>query len=298
MIRVPSRTLSVVAVAAALGLPARGEQASGTSPGTLEVAGGTLEYEVRGEGRPVVLIHGGLVDRRLWDGQVAVLASEHRVIRYDLRGLGRSSMPTGPFSHLDDLDRLLDELATERAVLVGLSLGGAIAMDYALEHPERVDGLVLAASSLRGHPVSAETRAKVEEVYRTAAADPERGVSLLLETGLGGVTPDARASLRRMMLDNVRGWVESDPESVQWPSPPTAERLHDLRMPTLVLVGDRDEIDLLEIADRLAAEVPRASKIVLSDAKHHLNLDRPGAFDRELLAFLRRLDMNGQDGPP
>jgi 3-oxoadipate enol-lactonase len=253
--------------------------------GTVAVRDGALEYEISGRGPAVVLIHGGLVDRRLWDAQVPALARDYRVIRYDLRGLGRSSRPTGPFSHLDDLRRLLDALEVERAVLVGLSLGGMIAMDYALEHPEQVRALVLAAPGLRGYTPSPSPQ--IQEVYRALATDPDRAVSLLLETGMGAVRPDAQEQLRRMFTENLYGWTRIDPASMRWPEPSTRERLSRIGAPTLILIGERDEQDLLAIADTLARRIPRAERVLLPDAKHHLNLDQPERFARHLREFLR-----------
>jgi 3-oxoadipate enol-lactonase len=248
------------------------------------VADGFIECESVGEGPTIVLIHGGLVDRRLWDNQVAALAGDHQVIRYDLRGLGRSSVPEGPFSHLDDLDRLLDALAVGRAVLVGLSLGGMIAMDYTLEHPARVRALVLAAPGLRGYEWAPNPA--IEAAYLLLSDDPRRGIALLLETGMGGATAESQALLHRMVTENLRGWSQAIPERMRWPSPPTLERLGEIVVPALVLVGTHDEPALREIANTIATVVPNASLITLPGAKHHLNLDRPSEFMTEVRRFL------------
>lgn len=261
-------------------------QAAPTSrTGTASVANGTVEYEVLGSGPAVILIHGGLVDRRLWDGQVPKLADRYRVVRYDLRGFGRSSAPPGSFSHVEDLDVLLRELRVSQAVLVGLSLGSMVAMDYTLEHPERVQALVLAAPGLRGWQPGPNPA--IEAAYRAVAMDPEEGIALLLETGLGAVQPRARELLHRMCSDNLRGWAQLDPQDVRWPSPPTAERLQYIGVPTLIVVGARDEPDVLAIAGSLSRKVPRNSLVVLPEAKHHPNLDQPEEFNRQLEAFLR-----------
>lgn len=127
-----------------------GAGAGGVSPGAVDtgrvaVQGGEIFYEVRGQGAPVVLLHAGAqYDHTMWDGQVQALARLHRVIRYDLRGFGRSSRPSGPFSPTADLLRVLDTLGVERAALVGLGMGSGVAINFALQHPERVDRLVLA----------------------------------------------------------------------------------------------------------------------------------------------------------
>lgn len=117
--------------------------------GRVAVDGGTLFYEVRGQGPPVILLHpGATFDHRMWEPQVEVLAGDHRVIRYDLRGFGRSSRPTGPFSPVADLYRVLDTLGVERASLVGVGMGSGVALNFALQHPQQVERLVLAGMGM------------------------------------------------------------------------------------------------------------------------------------------------------
>ena len=120
------------------------------SSGFVDVGGTSLYYEVAGAGAPVVLVHGFGLDRRMWDEQVDVLAERFTVVRYDLRGFGRSNAERVEFWPTEGLRALLDFLKVERATLVGLSLGGIVAADFASEHPERVERLVLVGSGLRG----------------------------------------------------------------------------------------------------------------------------------------------------
>ena len=113
--------------------------------------GGKLYYEVAGGGTPLVLIHGGLVNSGLWDKQFYVLAEHFRVVRYDVRGYGQSDSPTAPFSHYDDVRQLLDFLNIDRAAVLGLSMGGAIAIDFALAYPERTLALIPVAAAISGY---------------------------------------------------------------------------------------------------------------------------------------------------
>src|SRR6267143_1814603 len=113
--------------------------------------GTSLYYEVAGEGSPVVLLHPGQGGCVLWDRQFLPFAREHRVIRYDARGFGRSERPDAPFKAYDDLRAVLDALGVARAALVGLSLGGLTAIDFAIAHPERVSALVLVNAGLSGY---------------------------------------------------------------------------------------------------------------------------------------------------
>lgn len=109
-----------------------------------------LDYETAGEGQPLVLIHAGIADRRMWETQVEPFATHFQVVRYDMRGFGQSSVATGRYAHYQDLADLLDHLGIAQAVLVGYSKGGAVAIDFALAYPERVKALVLVASAVHG----------------------------------------------------------------------------------------------------------------------------------------------------
>jgi pimeloyl-ACP methyl ester carboxylesterase len=118
--------------------------------GAAEVNGATIYYEVVGEGEPLVLVHAGIADSRMWEGQLTAFADRYRVLRYDMRGFGRTAMVEGTFSHHEDLRGLLDFLGLDRAHLVGCSMGGGAVLDFALEYPDRVGNLVLVGSAVGG----------------------------------------------------------------------------------------------------------------------------------------------------
>src|SRR5260221_7947963 len=129
----------------------RPAMADSAGSGVARVNGAAIEYDMAGAGFPLVLLHAGICDRRMWDAQLPALAEHWRVFRYDLRGYGQTDMPLGPFSHLADLEGLLAALGIERAHLLGCSRGGSLALDFTLAHPERVAGLVLVCSSPSGY---------------------------------------------------------------------------------------------------------------------------------------------------
>ena len=118
--------------------------------GFVESNGTQLYYEMMGEGHPLVLIHGGYMDRRMWDDQFAVFAQHYRVIRYDVRGFGQTALPPVPYTDREDLSHLLSFLGLEKTYLIGLSLGGEIAIDFTLDYPGMVDALILVGSSISG----------------------------------------------------------------------------------------------------------------------------------------------------
>ena len=270
-------------------------QGSAAASGFAEVNGTRLYYESSGRGPAVVLIHGGLVDGRLWDEQMGPLSKRFRVVRYDLRGYGRSADAPEPFSHLEDLRALLDLLRIEKATLVGLSLGGIIAADFALEHPERVERLVLVGPGLRGdkQPPPKDAAAAIAAMSRGPEAFADASMTREL---YAGVRPGSAAYrlLRRMLLDNFKALSTLRPGHIKYPEPPTAERLGQVRAPTLVLIGSRDGRNLRNIADTLAAGIPGARKVIIHGASHHPPVETPREFNRALLDFLEGKKAKGK----
>jgi pimeloyl-ACP methyl ester carboxylesterase len=257
--------------------------------GFAEVNGTRLYYEAMGRGPAVVLVHGGLVDSRLWDAQMRPLSKRFRVVRYDLRGYGRSAAPTGEYYPLEDLRALLDYLKIDKATLVGLSLGGIIAADFALEHPARVERLVLVGSGLRGDKQPRDERAA--NAYQVGEREgAEKYFEAFTQSEmLAGLRdkPKARASMRAMMVENFKALAYLRKGLPQAPEPPTIERLTQIKTPTLVLIGSLDGKNLQNIADTLASKIPGARKVVIHGASHHPPVETPEEFNRILLDYLK-----------
>jgi pimeloyl-ACP methyl ester carboxylesterase len=226
---------------------------------TAAVNGATLHYETAGEGGPLVLVHAGISDGRMWDAQVDAFSVHHRVIRYDLRGFGRSPMVPGPFSHHADLRALLDTLGVARASFVGCSMGGGAVIDFALENPDRAEALV---SEL-------EVRMWVD--------GPRRGPDV--------VDPAVRDLVREMNLIALKNEAAQLGEELE-PERPAASRLSQIQAPTLVLVGEEDRARTLAAADLLEGEIPNVRKTVMPGTAHLPNMERPEEFNRLVLDFL------------
>lgn len=261
-----------------------------------EINGAELNYEFTGDGLAVVLVHEGVCDLRMWDELVGPLALEFTVLRYDLRGYGDSTLPPGPFSQVRDLLGLLDHVGIEQAALVGVSYGGRVALETAFVASERVTALVLSAPGLRDHEWSAAVREFGEEEERLLEAGdvdgatelnvrlwvdgPNRGPDAVRE----GVRVRVRQMQRRAFEIQVAAY-EADPPP--GPEDPLVVRLGEIAAPTLVIVGDADVPDFLEIADKLEAGLPDARKVVLADTAHTVPLERPEEFRELTLEFLR-----------
>jgi pimeloyl-ACP methyl ester carboxylesterase len=261
----------------------------------IEINGAQLYYEVAGSGPVVVLIHAGIADCRMWDAQFAVFAERYRVVRYDQRGFGRSSMPAGPYALRDDLRELLRALGIERATLVGTSMGGGVALDCALAYPDLAEALVLVGSGLGGSEPSDYLREQwrlIGEAMERDGIDAANELELRLWVDGQGRTPEQvdsamRERVREMNRDVLAREEENDelgqPQRLE---PPAIGRLGEVAVPTLVIVGDRDVPGIVENADRLAAGIAGARKVVLPDVAHLPPMERPDEFNRLVLDFL------------
>ncbi|MGH2784226.1 MAG: alpha/beta fold hydrolase [Actinomycetota bacterium] len=256
--------------------------------GFARVDGGRLWYEVAGEGAPVVLLHGGLWDSRMWDDQFEALAERCRAVRYDLRGYGRSDRPAKAYSHSDDLKALLDQLKIERAALVGLSMGAMVAVDFTLEHPDRVEALVLAAPGLGGFEWSEDLDRRYEPVEAALkGGDVERAAELELAIWARKSKKEDPRDLRmREIAKENAHQVTLDPAHRRRLDPPAAGRLGEIKVPTLVISGDKDLPDVKKIAALLLADIPEARRAVMQGADHVVNMRRPADFTARLLGFL------------
>ena len=250
-----------------------------------------LRYQQTGEGAPMILIQGANLPMEMWDAQVKFFASEFKVVRYDVRGFGGSGPRDGvPYQSHTDLLALLDHLRIERAHLVGLSLGGRIAVDFALTYPDRVASLVLAGPGLSGYQF--DGKAMRSWIERIIAAQGEgdffRAADIWLETGFMAPAmekPELAPRLTRLARANARVWASRDLEVPL--SPPAVNRLGEINAPTLLLLGERDVDDEHRIVESLHREISNAQLEVFPGVGHVINLEAPEDFNRIVYQFLR-----------
>ena len=261
-----------------------------------ELNGTRLYYEASGSGDPLVLIHGNTLNSRMWDDQFEVFARHYRVVRYDARGFGKSALPTGEsYSHADDLMSLLEHLGIPRAYVLGLSMGGRIATDFALAYPDATGALIPVDGGAGGQPAPAGAPTPVDSVYRAVyVTAKEKGMQAARELYMrdhpclrryGPERPDLVPRLAGM-LAAYSGWHWVNDDPARAPDPPAVQRLEEIGAPTLIIVGELDVPGLLALADTMERRIPNARKVVLPGVGHMSNMEAPARFNETVLDFL------------
>jgi len=237
--------------------------------------------EATGSGPAVVFLHAGIADSRMWDAEVKALRDTHQVVRLDLRGWGRSQLVPGTFSYYGDVLAVLDALKITRATLVGCSFGSNVALDVAVSHPERVERLVLISPSIGDGDESLEIREfgnREEEALERGDLDgaTEENVRFWV-VGPRRSRSDVDPKVCRLVFDMQRQAFDNPiPEgmTLQRLDPPARERLEEIRVPTLIVVGDLDVEHVRRVAERLKERIPGARVEVMKGTAHVPTLEK------------------------
>jgi len=252
-----------------------------------------IYYEIAGSGAPtVILMHGGMLDCHMWDEQFEVLAKTHRVLRYDASAHGNSPLPPDAYWDHADLRELMNHLEIESAVLVGLSLGGKTAINLALENPERVEAIVAVSSGLSGYQFESDFFFEQRDIMIQAwrAGEFDVVVESFQRCWTDGphrapddVDPEVREKVRAMARNGLEHAMEG-----RTIDPPAIDRLDELELPMLMVVGELDMPGILDIADLVVAANPNAELVTLPDVAHMVNMEEPDEFNELLLGYLSR----------
>jgi 3-oxoadipate enol-lactonase len=267
--------------------------------GFVEADGGRIYFEVEGNGHPVLLIHGGLGSLRMWDEHVPAFAERYRVIRYDTRGFGRTETDDVEFTNRGDAAAVLDHLGASSAYVVGQSRGGMIALDLTLDRPDRVDALVSVAGGVGGYepelPDGIELPPWDEMERLEEAQDWDALAELETQVWVDGwgqpqdrVDAEIRRQVKEWILANYRaGIAGGKPQPLD---PSAAVRLADVRVPTLVLIGEADELESVISERHLATSVPGAQVVEFPGVAHMIHLEEPERFNELVLEFLAEVE--------
>ncbi|HWI53482.1 MAG TPA: alpha/beta fold hydrolase [Symbiobacteriaceae bacterium] len=251
-----------------------------------------LHFEELGEGFPLVLLHGHTLDRRMWQSTAPGLAAAgYRVIMPDMAGHGLSGPPAADSTPAGDLAELLHELGIGNAVIAGLSLGGAVAINFALRFPELCAALIPIDAALFGHRF-AQWQSTKPYIALARSEGLARGLQAWLADPLfaRAMASPAAPAIREMVGEYPgHAWLEQAPSPVP-PGPLDAVRLGEITAPTLVLTGEHDLPDFRQIGEKLATEIPGAHRRVIPGAGHLTPLEQPAAFTAAVLQFLDDLN--------
>ena len=255
-----------------------------------------LHHEIAGEGEPVVLLHPGFADSRIWDPQRQPYAERFRVVRCDMRGFGRSPIVSMPITHAPDIAALLDQLGIAHAAFVGCSLGGRVALELALSRPDLVAGLVLAGATTpealaMAPEMAAHTSGLMEAIGRR---DLDAAVEVSVRTWVDGphrVPAQVDADLRAKVASMQRGaFINTREFATSWREDflvtELAERLGNIHAPTLVVVGELDMGFIRDQAHVFAAAIQGARLVTLAGTAHAPSIERPAAFNDVVVPFL------------
>jgi pimeloyl-ACP methyl ester carboxylesterase len=261
--------------------------------GFAEINGAKLYFEQAGAGRDLVLIHAAVCDSRMWDGVFEELAKNFRVLRYDMRGYGKSELVKGSFSYHGDVEGLCEYCEIDQTIVIGCSFGSRIALDFALQYPKRLSALVLCGPVVSGMDWSAEMdRFGAAEDAALESGDLDTAVALNVKTWVAGVgrtldEVDSGIAEKVSVMQRNIFELQADVEGISLESldPPAIGRLGEVTCPTLMIVGEHDLADFHSISETLVEEVSSAEKIVMGGCAHLPSMEKPKEFVSHILNF-------------
>jgi len=263
---------------------------------TLNVGDATINYDVAGKGPTVVFIHGWAHNISVWDDQVPAFKSRYRVVRYDSRGFGRSTGYADESAEPQDLLLLLEALRVKRAYIVGHSRGGSVALRFASAYPSHVAGLVLYGAFPEGFPAPPEVGQMFASLPAIAKQNGLDSVGkIVLASPIAWVPPgrnDVTDRYRRLWASySGKDLLDPHAESGRVPAV-TIAQLANIKVPTLVIVGDHEAPFIAAVADTLAQRIPGAKKVVIPNAGHGAHFAQPASFNSALMDFIFDVERN------
>jgi pimeloyl-ACP methyl ester carboxylesterase len=262
--------------------------AQSPAPGSfVDVEGSKLYFEECGTGtQAVVLIHDGIAHSAVWDDVWPGFCKKFHTIRYDRRGYGRTAAATTWYSEIEDLAALLSQRKVSRAVLVGSSHGGELSIDFTLRYPNVVEQLVLVGAVVSGLPYS-------DHFLNRGMANSQPFEKNDVAAGLANWAKDkyllapghdaAQKRLLALLTANPQDMTHND---YARPTGPALGRLHHIRVPTLILVGDADIPDVHAHAGAIEAGISGSKRVVIPDAGHLMYLEKPAEFSQQVISFI------------
>jgi pimeloyl-ACP methyl ester carboxylesterase len=265
-------------------------QENNINSGFMDVKDGQLYYEMVGQGEEtIVFIHDGLVHGEVWDYQFSTFAEKFRVIRYDRRGYGRSPQPEKQYSNIEDLNQVFTFLKIKKAILIGMSAGGGLALDFTLKHPDKVSSLVVVGAVVSGFGYSDHFLTRGGRLTAADYADQEKLLHYFVKEDPYEIAPQ-----NTEVKEKVWALMEAYPQNIDFSKnrlavPPQRQAigiLNEIQVPTLIVVGEFDIPDVFVHAGAIEAGISSAQKVIVQNAAHLVPLEQPAAFNEQVLNFI------------
>ena len=259
----------------------------------LQVDGAKLYYKVFGAGKPLILLHAGIADSRMWQSQIDFFSEYYQVITLDFRGYGKTVYQQGLFWHYKDVYSLINHLGLISVDLLGCSIGGLVAMELALQHPGVVGKLILVCPGLKGYEFTDKASLSKDVVLDEliASGKREKVAELLVDIWVVGlrrkkrdVKPEIRSFVREMILDNYDAVIDRIEEAELGFD--VISRLGEISSQTLVIIGGKDLPDMLTISRIITDKIPQATRTLIPDTAHMINLEKSKCLNDEIRNFL------------
>jgi len=254
-----------------------------------------LYYEITGTGTPIIMVHAGVADSRQWNTEFDIFSRTNQVLRYDMRGYGKSEPVRGEFSHLGDLTAIIDALKIEQPfILMGCSMGGGLAMDFTLKNPEKVKALIMVSSAPPGLELDLEEPPQFTDAVKAfEEGDLDLVAEIETQIWFDGVdrTPEqVDQKMRKLLFEMNRTVLEHEVKQLGKrqadTDAPAFDRLNELKLPVLIILGSQDIPYMSAAADFMAEKIQSARKIDIEDAAHLPNMDQPLLFQTTVMNFL------------
>ena len=256
--------------------------------GFIDVPNGQLYFEIAGNGdETIVFIHDGLIHHEIWDNQFEVFAKDYNVVRYDRRGYGKSPMPKDKYSNVKDLDNVFNYLKIEKAILVGMSAGGGLAIDFTLANPEKVSALLLVGAVVSGFGYSEHMMTRGGRLTAEDFGNPDKLLEYFLKEDPYEIAPQntvVKEKLWKLMqpypLDFTKNQLEEKPKR------PAKDFLNEIDVSTLIIVGEFDIPDVFVHAGVIESGIQLSQKVIIRNAGHLVPIEQPEMFNEQVQNFI------------
>ncbi len=258
--------------------------------GYIYVPNGKLFYETAGQGdETIVFIHDGLVHHEIWDGQFSHFAKNYKVIRYDRRGYGCSPQPDTSYSNIEDLYQIFNYLKVEKAILIGMSAGGGLTIDFTLKYPEKVSSIILVGAVVSGFGYSDHMRTRGGRLEAADYTNPEKLLKYFVREDPYEIAPQ-----NKEVKEKLWKIMESYPQNIdfaknrlaQQPDRPAIDVLNEIKIPALIVIGEFDIPDVFVHAGAIESGIPSAEKVIIRNAGHLVPIEQPDVFNTQVSNFL------------